>query len=340
MYLRAGDSEKNLAGRIVWIIGRRDSGKTTLIDALQRRVPGLIAMDDFLRCRAGIAGKNIHAYNQMIGLSYALAFQGFDCLVPCGARSRELRDHIRAELPSALFVYIAGRGRECRDYEDPQPDENILILDAALTTEQEVQILLEKIWISEPPNESAKKLCIEGQRPTTMRFGLYRLHEIIERESAVLDLGSNVGFMSLKCAALAGEVHGIERYAHWVEIADLAKEYLGFDNCHFHVGDALAFEPPCLFDVILSLSFHHWGPDVFARYVEVVLKGMLKPGGHLLFESHGPKSRELFERYADYLQSVGFTVRWHGTCQCPTTYPRPNPHRKFYMFQLKEESKE
>jgi len=179
-----------------------------------------------------------------------------------------------------------------------------------------------------------ERLGIDGQRPTTMRYHIYGLDKIIGPETTVLDLGSNIGFMSLKCAETASQVHGIERYSYWVEIAELAAEVLGIENAHFQIGDALAFEPPFEFDLILSLSFHHWGPDVFAKYVEVVFKGMLKAGGHLLFESHAPKSRELFEQYAGYLRSVGFAERWAGVCQCPTNYPRPNPHRKFYMLEL------
>ena len=181
-----------------------------------------------------------------------------------------------------------------------------------------------------------ERIGIEGQRPVTMRYGIYGLDKIITDQSTVLDLGCNVGFMSLKCAEKAKEVWGIERYSYWVEIAALAAKVLDIENAHFHVGDALAFEAPYQFDVMLSLSFHHWGPEVFAKYVEVVYKGMLKEGGHLLFESHAPKSRELFEQYAGYLKSVGFAEKYNGICQCPTTYPRPNPHRKFYMFELME----
>jgi SAM-dependent methyltransferase len=198
--------------------------------------------------------------------------------------------------------------------------------------------LIEKINAQGPNKiyQSWEDLDINGQRPTEARFSIYGLADIITKDSTVLDLGSNVGFMSLHCARFAKEVYGVERYAHWVEIAELAAECLDMNNCAFHCTDALAFEAPYEFDVILSLSFHHWGPDVFARYVEKVFIGNLKVGGHLLFESHGPKSRELFEQYADYLQSVGFAVRYDGECQCPTNYPRPNPHRKFYMFELKD----
>lgn len=187
-----------------------------------------------------------------------------------------------------------------------------------------------------------ERIGIDGQRPVTMRYGIYGLDKIITDQSTVLDLGSNIGFMSLKCAEKAEEVWGIERYSYWVEIAELAAELISEwqdndeTNAHFHIGDALAFEAPYEFDLMLSLSFHHWGPEVFAKYTEVVFKGMLKIGGHLLFESHAPKSRELFEQYAEYLQSVGFEAKYDGVCQCPTNYPRPNPHRKFYMLQLME----
>jgi SAM-dependent methyltransferase len=204
--------------------------------------------------------------------------------------------------------------------------------------------LIEKIEARGPHKiyQAWERLDIEGQRPTTMRYGIYGLGKIITPETTVLDLGSNVGFMSLQCAETAREVHGIERYEHWVEIARLAAKCCCRGNCHFHVTDALAFDDsvsrlgtPREFDLMLSLSFHHWGPEVFAKYTEVVYKGLLKVGGHLLFESHAPKTRELFEQYAAYLQSVGFAAVNEGVCQCPTTYPRPNPHRKWYLFELK-----
>ena len=54
-----------------------------------------------------------------------------------------------------------------------------------------------------------EELDIEGQRPTTMRFHTYGLDKIITPTSTVLDLGSNVGFMSLKCAETARAVWGV-----------------------------------------------------------------------------------------------------------------------------------
>ena len=146
MWLRKGDSDEKLSGKIIWITGRRSSGKSTLISAIRNRMPNVIALEDHLRCRTKINGKDLNAYQQMIGLAFALAYQGFDVLVPAGCRSRELRAMIRAEIPSSIFVYIAGRGNLCPDYEEPQPDETIIHLDGSLSTEQELQIVMEKIW--------------------------------------------------------------------------------------------------------------------------------------------------------------------------------------------------
>lgn len=145
MWLRKGDSEKKLPGRVVWIIGRRDSGKTTLADAIQRVAANVVLIDDFLRCRTHIRGKDRLAYNQMIGLSYAIAFQGFDAIVCAGARTKELRDYIRSEIPSSVFVYLHGRGRPCHDYEEPELDENVIRLDG-LDVKNELLIVLRKIW--------------------------------------------------------------------------------------------------------------------------------------------------------------------------------------------------
>ncbi len=145
MWLREGDSEKSLPGRVVWIIGRRDSGKTTLADAIQKAVPNVILIDDFLRCRTHIRGKDLLAYNQMIGLSWSLAYQGFDAVVCAGARTRELRSYIRSEIPSVQFIYIHERGRPCADYEEPGPDENVIRLDG-LNRKNELLIVLRKIW--------------------------------------------------------------------------------------------------------------------------------------------------------------------------------------------------
>ena len=146
MCLRKGDSEEEIRGKVIWIIGRSSSGKSSLIAALQKQLPNVISLDDHLRVRAGIRGAKISAYDRMIGLSWALAYQGFDCLIPCGAQTLELRNHIREKVPQSIFIYIAQRGRFCADYEEPKKSENILVLDGILTIEQEVDIVLRKIW--------------------------------------------------------------------------------------------------------------------------------------------------------------------------------------------------
>jgi gluconate kinase len=147
MGLREGDTETKIDGKIVWFIGRGGSGKSTLIAAIQNARPNTIALDDHLRVRAGIQGASRRAYDSMIGLSWTLAFQGYDVLLPCGAPTRELRDYIRKMIPMVRIVYIAERGRHYTPgYQEPQADENILIIPAETTTAEEVKIVTEDVW--------------------------------------------------------------------------------------------------------------------------------------------------------------------------------------------------
>ena len=186
-----------------------------------------------------------------------------------------------------------------------------------------------------------KRINVDGQRPTEMRYKIYGLDEIIGPETAVLDLGCNVGFMSLKCAERARVVHGVDRYAHWIEIAHLASQAVEAENAFFWNCDARSFEDevePGLemeFDLILALSFHHWNEETFVRYAEEVFRGMLRIGGYFLFESHKLGPREPFDFYSEILQTMGFELIREGETQCPTNYPRPNPLRKWHLLKLK-----
>jgi energy-coupling factor transporter ATP-binding protein EcfA2 len=146
MSLRAGDSAETIEGRVIWVIGRSGAGKSTLIEAIRIVRPSVISLDDHLRVRTGIMGAERKAYDMMIGLSWSLAYQGHDVMLPCGAPTRELRDYIRSQIPNLQFVYIAERGRYYAGYEEPDPAEGIIILDGGLTTNEEVEILQERIW--------------------------------------------------------------------------------------------------------------------------------------------------------------------------------------------------
>jgi SAM-dependent methyltransferase len=182
------------------------------------------------------------------------------------------------------------------------------------------------------------RLGIDGQRPIEERFKIYGLDRLIGPETSVLDLGCNVGFMSLKCAETALEVWGIDRLEHWIEIARLAGQCVGAPNAFFHHGEALAVLSdvrPSRHDLVLSLSFHHWNTDRFKEYARVCFQKQLRIGGHLLFESHKLGAREPFDDYSLWMQRhLGFELVDEGRTQCPTNYPRPNPPRKWHMLKL------
>jgi len=179
-----------------------------------------------------------------------------------------------------------------------------------------------------------KRLDVLGQRPTEERFRIYGLDHLIGPETAVLDLGCNVGFMSLKCAERARVVHGVDRYAHWIEIARLAAVAVGAENAFFWNCQAEGFGEPAQYELILSLSFHHWSEDGFRHRAKTLYERFIAPGGHLLFESHKLSAREPFEEYSKILQDDhGFELVESGTINCATTYPRPNPLRKWHLLK-------
>jgi len=145
MGLRESDKLEPLSGKIVFVIGRSGSGKSSLIAACQNARPSIIGIDDHLRVRVGIMGASLRAYDSMLGLSFALAWQGFDVMCPCGGQSRELRDHLRSWIPSIRLIYIEERGRYYAGYEEPQDDENILIIPAGASTPEEVEMVMEDL---------------------------------------------------------------------------------------------------------------------------------------------------------------------------------------------------
>jgi SAM-dependent methyltransferase len=151
----------------------------------------------------------------------------------------------------------------------------------------------------------------------------------------VLDLGSNIGCMSLHIAEKAKEVHGVEFYPDFNKIANLIKDELKITNCFFHTKKLLDFEAPCQFDVILSLAVHGASMEGFIDLTEKIYKGMLKEDGYLVFESRYFKGRISNQNFIDHLLSDGFVIEWTGKCQCENNYnDKQNQLRTFHVLRL------
>lgn len=137
--------------------------------------------------------------------------------------------------------------------------------------------------------QGLEEIGINGAKPTGYRFKQYDVHSII-KDADVLDIGSNSGFVSCYCAMNgARSVTGIELNPYQNRIALETRDFLRLRNVDIVEGDFSEFLSEQKFDVILSFSNHHTidgNLDMgFEKYIEKIVD-LLKPGGHLLFESH------------------------------------------------------
>lgn len=179
-----------------------------------------------------------------------------------------------------------------------------------------------------------KKIGVVGQRPVEERFRIYGLKKIMNNQTTVLDIGSNVGCMSLFISNYVREVHGVESYPNFVQISNLIKSYLDVENCFFHQTKILSFKNPYRFDIILSLAAHPSSMSGFERTTGEVYLKMLKKGGYVLIESRGFRRRSAtFEQFINYLKSKGFSEEWKGICQCLNSNGVKNQKRQFYVLR-------
>lgn len=133
-----------------------------------------------------------------------------------------------------------------------------------------------------------EELGINGTKPTGYRFHQYNVDSLL-RDSNILDIGSNNGFVSIYCARLGKTVTGIEYNPYLINIVKDVSTYLGVLNTNFIQDDFTQIKLSMRFDIILSLSNHHTidgGLNLgFEDYLRKIF-GLLNPKGYLLFESH------------------------------------------------------
>lgn len=136
--------------------------------------------------------------------------------------------------------------------------------------------------------QGIEELAITGAKPTGFRFFQYEVNDIL-KGAAVLDIGSNCGFVAIYCAKTAKNVTAVEINPYLNRIAHDAAKYLRLTNIEIVEEDFSNFHCSKKFDVVLSFSNHHTIDgrlDMgFENYIKKLV-ALLKPNGYLLFESH------------------------------------------------------
>lgn len=124
--------------------------------------------------------------------------------------------------------------------------------------------------------------------------------------STVLDLGCATGSLSLRLAAHAHQIHGLDLSKEMVRIARHKVREAGQEHLHFHVGTLDAELPfrPASFDVITAFSLLHLVPDREQTLAQIY--GLLKPGG--VFVSSTVALKETWVPYAPIIR----VMQWLG----------------------------
>ena len=115
----------------------------------------------------------------------------------------------------------------------------------------------------------------EARRPTTERLTKYGVLDVINKDTDVLDIGCNAGFISLTAAKKAKSVLGLESASELANIANGAKSIVNQSNCEFQNVKFENFETTKKYDVIFTLAIHHWVDLSFDEFFQRV-SGMMK----------------------------------------------------------------
>ena len=137
--------------------------------------------------------------------------------------------------------------------------------------------------------QGSSRLGISGGKPNEVRMKLYDVDSMLDSTQSVLDIGSNMGFMSLYFAERCKRVDALEYNPYLCQIGQRAAKALSINNVSFVCDDFLLFRPTAPYDVILSLANHatidHKLSISFEDYIRKIYS-MLNSGGYFFFESH------------------------------------------------------
>lgn len=143
------------------------------------------------------------------------------------------------------------------------------------------------------------------------RKGLNRLVElVVEEGDTVLDVGCGTGSATMKAAAKARQVVGIDLSPHMIELAEKKTVKKCLDNVCFTASSVEDYKPEEAFDkVISSFMIPHVKPHLRPA-IYACMYGFLKPGGTVgLFGSKGEVCDvyETREEIEANLTEAGFT---------------------------------
>jgi SAM-dependent methyltransferase len=139
--------------------------------------------------------------------------------------------------------------------------------------------------------QSLEPLLVSGRRRTSERVHELELSALCDGRK-VLDLGSNVCFLSLQLAQGALSVDCVDTNPYAIEIGKTAARFMDTRNISFEISDYMDFLRSCedgTYDTVLLLSSHVSFDHTDSSHLDGLLDQcarVLAKDGTLIFESH------------------------------------------------------
>lgn len=157
--------------------------------------------------------------------------------------------------------------------------------------------------------QSFPTLGIKGTRDTAKRIKQYKLHDYIQKESAVLDIGCNIGFLDMEISKNVKSILGIEYSDILVDLACETAQMIGLGNVEFISCDYNDWRKmnTLKFDVIFSFAVHGWinvEPEVYAKQIV----SMLNDNGSFIIESQQFLTDKMFIPFVNAFLDKGLQI--------------------------------
>lgn len=133
--------------------------------------------------------------------------------------------------------------------------------------------------------QSYPPLNIRGMRPTLVRYKVYGLDKLLNKDISLLDIGGNIGFFSSYLSQFVKKATILEIDSELVKITKklIMKEKLSNVN-QIH-GDFVKVKFKEKFDFVMSLAVHGYMDCSFEDYIKKI-HSICNKDAFLLFETH------------------------------------------------------
>jgi SAM-dependent methyltransferase len=161
-------------------------------------------------------------------------------------------------------------------------------IDHISDTEYEIRKMFLK-WVETSwyyyPYQSYPPLNIKWQRPTASRIWNYWILKYINKDKEILDIGWNVGFLSLYLSKFAKYVDIVEYAKYAADIWKFLQEKENIQNVNIINGDFWKYNTEKKYDLIMSFAVHWWVWIEFNDYMKKI-SDLLKNDWVFIIESH------------------------------------------------------